>query len=49
MLWQPNIWRQVRSALDVPSLDEADKLGSARAFLETVRGVGYRLVEPGTA
>ncbi|ATB32473.1 response regulator [Melittangium boletus] len=26
-----------------------DKLGSARAYLETVRGVGYRLVEPGEA
>jgi two-component system phosphate regulon response regulator PhoB len=26
-----------------------DKLGSARAYLETVRGVGYRIVEPGIA
>ena len=26
-----------------------DKLGPARAYLETVRGVGYRIVEPGMA
>jgi two-component system phosphate regulon response regulator PhoB len=26
-----------------------DKLGPARAYLETVRGVGYRIVEPGSA
>jgi two-component system, OmpR family, phosphate regulon response regulator PhoB len=26
-----------------------DKLGPARALLETVRGVGYRIVEPGAA
>jgi two-component system phosphate regulon response regulator PhoB len=25
-----------------------DKLGSARAYLETVRGVGYRIVDPNT-
>ena len=23
-----------------------DKLGTARAYLETVRGVGYRIVDP---
>jgi two-component system phosphate regulon response regulator PhoB len=40
------------SALETRTIDThvmrlRDKLGPARALLETVRGVGYRLVEPG--
>ncbi|HEX8821434.1 MAG TPA: response regulator transcription factor [Archangium sp.] len=39
------------SALETRTIDThvmrlRDKLGSARAYLETVRGVGYRIVEP---
>ena len=35
--------------IDTHILRLRDKLGPARGYLETVRGVGYRLVEPGSA
>ncbi len=35
--------------IDTHILRLRDKLGPARGYLETVRGVGYRLVEPGAA
>lgn len=46
-----DVWGMT-SALETRTIDThvmrlRDKLGPARAMLETVRGVGYRIVEPG--
>jgi two-component system phosphate regulon response regulator PhoB len=46
-----DVWG-LTSALETRTIDThvmrlRDKLGPARAMLETVRGVGYRIVEPG--
>ena len=45
-----DVWG-LSSALETRTIDThvmrlRDKLGDARNYLETVRGVGYRMVEP---